>query len=206
VDAHKRTHTLVAVDPLGRKLAERTVTATTDGHLRAVEWAKQWPQARFALEDCRHLTRRLEGDLLRAGYHVTRVHTRFMAAARRAGRQPGKSDPIDALAVAQAALREPDLPTARLDGPSQQVKLLSDHRADLVRERTKLINRLRWHLHELDPELHIPPRGLRTYHWLDTRRRPPRQRRRHGRAYRHRPGDPLPRADRADQPTRTRAA
>jgi hypothetical protein len=28
VDAHKRTHTLVAVDDLGRKLAERTVAAT----------------------------------------------------------------------------------------------------------------------------------------------------------------------------------
>jgi transposase len=132
-----------------------------------VRWAAQWQQVSFAVEDCRHLTRRLEQDLLRAGLPVVRVHTRFMAAHRRTGRQPGKSDPIDALAVAHAALREPDLPVARLDGPARQVKLLVDHRAALVGERTKLTNRLRWHLHELDPELDIPARGLRSYRAMD---------------------------------------
>ncbi len=59
----------------------------------------------------------------------------MMAASRRAG-QPGKSDPIDALAVAHAALREPDLPAARLDGQAREIKLLSDHRRNLVTERT----------------------------------------------------------------------
>jgi transposase len=167
IDAHKRTHTLVAVDDLGRKLGERMVAATDEGHLRAVEWAAQWPQVSFAVEDCRHMTRRLERDLLRSGHRVVRVHTRLMAAARRSGRQRGKSDPIDAEAVALAALREPDLPVAQLDGPTRQVKLLSDHRHDLVVERTKLCGRLRWHLHELDPELQIPSRGLRRYCVLD---------------------------------------
>jgi transposase len=167
VDAHKRTHTLVAVDDLGRKLGERTVAATSDGHLRAVQWVSQWAGTRFAVEDCRHMTRRLERDLLGAGYPVVRVHTRLMAAARRTGRQRGKSDPIDAEAVALAALREPGLPVARLDGPTRQVKLLSDHRHDLVVERTKLCGRLRWHLHELDPQLHVPSRGLRRYCVVD---------------------------------------
>ena len=90
-----------------------------------------------------------------------------MATARRAGRQPGKSDPIDALAVAHAALREPGLPSARLDGPAREVKLLSDHRHNLVTERTILANRLRWHLHELDPGLQVPSRGLRRHCVLD---------------------------------------
>jgi transposase len=168
VDAHKKTHTLVAVDDLGRKLGEKTVAATSEGHLGAVRWAAQWPDVRFAVEDCRHMTRRLEGDLLRCGFSVVRVHTRLMAAARRTGRQRGKSDPIDAEAVALAALRHTDLPVACLDGPTRQVKLLSDHRHDLVVERTKLCGRLRWHLHELDPELQVPSRGLRRFHVLDT--------------------------------------
>ncbi len=47
---------------------------------------------------------------------------------------------------------------AYLDGPAREVKLLADHRHDLVVERTKLVNRLRWHLHELDPALTIPSR------------------------------------------------
>src|SRR5262249_39883030 len=74
-----------------------------------------------------------------------------MAKARSAARSFAKSDPIDALAVAPAALREPDLPVARLDGAEREVRLLVDHREDLVGERTRMISRLRWHLHELDP-------------------------------------------------------
>ena len=166
-DSHKRTHTVVAVDQVGRRLGERTVKTTSDGHLALLEWSASWPQVTFALEDCRHLTRRLEQDLLAAGQQVVRVPTRLMAAARRAGRRPGKSDPIDAEAVALAALRHPDLPVAELDGPTREVKLLVDYRRDLVRQRTRVANRLRWHLHELDPALQVPSRGLRRYKVLD---------------------------------------
>jgi transposase len=81
VDAHKRSHTLVAVDGVGRRLAERTVGTASADHLKVVEWAAQWPQVRFALEDCRHVTRRLERDLLGAGHVVVRVPTHLMAAA-----------------------------------------------------------------------------------------------------------------------------
>ena len=59
-DSHKRTHTVVALDEVGRRLGEKTVPTTSEGHLALVTWAAQWPQVRFALEDCRHLTRRLE--------------------------------------------------------------------------------------------------------------------------------------------------
>jgi transposase len=161
IDAHKWTHTLVAIDQVGRKLAERTVRATPEGNVAAATWASQWQQVTFAIEDCRHVTRRLEADLLTAGYRVVRVTTQLMAGQRRAGRERGKSDPIDALAVARVVLREPDLPVAYLDGPSREVKLLADYRDDLVGQRTRICSRLRWHLHELDPELEIPSRGLR---------------------------------------------
>lgn len=164
VDSHKRTHTFVAVDEVGKKIAERTLPATTEGHLDALAWAERWPERRWAIEDCRHLTRRLESDLLAGGEAVVRVPTRLMASERRGDRERGKSDPIDALAVARAALREPDLPVAKLDGPARELKLLIDHREDLVRERTRMQARLRWHLHELFPGLVIPPRSLRREH------------------------------------------
>lgn len=159
VDLHKRTHTAVAVDGAGRKLAEKTVVATSAGHLELVRWAGRFAERTFALEDCRHLSRRLSSDLLVAGEGVVRVPPKLMAGARRSGREPGKSDPIDALAVARAALRE-DLPVATLDGPDRELRLLVDHREDLVAERTRAQNRLRWHLHELDPGTEPPSRGL----------------------------------------------
>lgn len=161
IDAHKRTHTIVAVDERGRQVAQRTIKTTTDDHLELVAWAEGLDSDRlWAIEDCRHLSRRLERDLLGAGERIVRVPTKMMAAARKSGRDYGKSDPIDALATARAALQEPNLPVAHLDGPSREVRLLVDHREDLVAERTRIINRLRWHLHELDPTWDPPVRSF----------------------------------------------
>jgi transposase len=162
IDAHKRSHTVVAIDGAGRKLGEKTTQATTtEAHLELLRWAEGFgARRRWAVEDCRHLSRRLEADLLSAGEEIVRVPPKLMAHARDAARTYGKSDPIDALAVARAALREPDLPRARLDGPTRELRLLVDHREDLVRERTGHINRLRWHLHELDPAMDPAPRSL----------------------------------------------
>ena len=149
VDAHKRTHTVVAVDEAGRKLAERTAPATADGHLELLGWSRTWPERTWPLEDCRNLTRGLEADLLRAGEAVRRVPTKLMAGARRSAREPGKSDPIDALSVARAALREPNLPTAKLDGVERELRLLVDYRDVLIADRTRYQSRLRWFLVEL---------------------------------------------------------
>jgi transposase len=162
IDPHKDTHTVVAVDQAGRQLGQTTVTARTLGHAELLGWACQrWPEERlWAVEDCRHVTGRLERDLLAAGERVVRVPPRLMAGARHAVRALGKSDPIDALAVARAALREPNLPTAGHDQASWEVKLLVDHREHLVAERTRAINRLRWHLHRLDPDLEHTARRL----------------------------------------------
>ena len=169
IDAHKRTHTVVAIDEAGRKVGEKTtVTTTTEAHLDLVRWADRLgAKRRWAVEDCRHLSRRLEADLLAAGEEIVRVPPKLMAHARDAARTYGKSDPIDALAVGRAALREPALPKARLDGPSRELRLLVDHREDLVRDRTGHINRLRWHLHELDPSLDPAPRALTRFKQLD---------------------------------------
>jgi transposase len=159
-DSHKRTHTLVAVDHNGRQLGERTVAATPAGHREALGWAAQWPERCWALENCRHLSRVLERDLLSAGEAVIQVSPKLMGVARRSGREPGKSDPIDALAVARAALRESRLPVAQLEGKEREVKLLVDHREDLVGERTRIQNRLLWHLHELEPGYQVVASGL----------------------------------------------
>lgn len=148
-DLHKRSHTVVVIDEAGRKLAEKTVGATDAGHLELRRWAGQWPERTWGLEDCRHLSRRLDAELVRLGEAVVRVPPKLMAGARQSSREPGKSDPIDALAVARAVLREPNLPVATLDGPEREVRLLVDHREDLVGERTRHEQRLRWFLVEL---------------------------------------------------------
>lgn len=163
IDAHKNTHTLVAVDEHGKRLQVLVVEARPAGHHQIMTWLQGFDTVTVAVEDCRHLTRRLEADLLLGGHRVVRVHTRLMAGMRRSSREPGKSDPIDAEAVARVALREDDLPTAELAGSMREVKLYSDHRRSLVAQRTALQAKVRWFLHEIDPELDVPSRGLRRY-------------------------------------------
>src|SRR5438093_4864609 len=135
----------------------------------------------WALEDCRQLTRWLERQLLAHAEAVVRVPPKLMAPERRAGRRRGKSDPIDALAVARAALREPGLSRPRPDEPAfRDLKLLVDHRDDLVDERRRMQQRLRWHLHQLDPTFAVPLRMLgrashleRVSRWLARREQAP---------------------------------
>lgn len=165
-DVHKRTHTFVAVDEAGRKLGEKTVKAVSEGHDKAICWAREQfgDDVLWAIEDCRHLSARLETDLLEAGERVVRVPPKLMAEQRRTARTRGKSDPIDALAVARAAVREHDLPVATHHEASRELKLLVDRREDLVGERTRMMNRLRWHLHRIapsEPAADPKPKALR---------------------------------------------
>ncbi|MDO5619157.1 IS110 family transposase [Kocuria sp.] len=162
-DVHKNSHTFVAVDAAGKQIGQITVRATHSGHEKAYRWAKKSfidQDRRWGVEDCRHLTGLVERDLLAHGEPVLRVPTKLMARQRAAVRTRGKSDPIDALSVARAMAREEDLPIAFTDEPAREIKLVLARREDLVAERTRVINRLRWHVHELDPELDPAPRAL----------------------------------------------
>jgi transposase len=109
--------------------------------------------------------------LLGAGEQVVRVPPKLMAATRKTQRTFSKSDPIDALAVARAAIREPDLPAARLPGPEHEIHLLIDHRDDLVGECTRYQRRLRWLVHEINPDLQPPRAELATPKHLDKLKR-----------------------------------
>lgn len=169
IDAHKNTHTAVAVDQAtGVQLDQITIAARSKGHERLVGWARGLDAERlFAVEDCRHVSGGLERHLIGRGERVRRIPPKLMAGARRAARTRGKSDPIDALAVARAALREPDLPEARLDGVERDLRMLVDYREKLVWGRTEDQCLLRWRLHDLDPEISIPAGALDRTIWLD---------------------------------------
>ena len=157
VDAHKRTHTLVALDAVtGATRGQKTIAASDDGVLEGLRFAASLDGDRvWAVEDCRHVSARLERTLLAAGERVIRVPPALTGTSRKASRVPGKSDPIDATAIALAAIREglEKLPVAFLDEQAYEIRVLCDYRDQLLSERTKLINRLRWHLVRIAPEL-----------------------------------------------------
>jgi transposase len=177
LDVHKQSVTAVAVDEAGRPLGERVIAVGSD---ELLAWAGELGAERlWAVEDCRQLTGWLERQLLSRGEELVRVPPKLTVPERRAGRTRGKSDAIDALAIARAALREPGLSRPRSDERVyRELKLLVDHRDDLVDQRRRSQQRLRWHLHQLDPTFDVPLRRLdrashleRVRRWL-ARRQP----------------------------------
>jgi transposase len=168
-DTHKRSHTIAAVAaPSGELLGEQTAAVGRRGFDALVQWARGLDGERvWALEDCRHVSGSLERFLIARGERVLRIPTHLAANARRSARQRGKSDAIDALNVARAALQEglKSFPVAHLDGPELDLRLLVDHRERLVRHRVELNSTLLWHLHDLWPELQLPGGALFSKKW-----------------------------------------
>jgi transposase len=138
-DTHKRSHRVAAVAVgTGELLGEQTVPVGRRGFGALLQWARGLDEDHvWALEDCRHVWGSLERFLIGRGERVLRIPRHLTAKARRSARQRGKSDPIDALNVARAALREglDAFPAAHLDGPELDLRLLVDHRERLVRHR-----------------------------------------------------------------------
>ena len=172
-DVHKHTHTLAAIDtPGGQLLDDKTIPASKTGFVELLDWARRLgdPEQRvWALEDCRHLTGPLERFLIATGERVLRIPPNLTARERGSERTRGKSDPIDARAIARAALREgiDTLPAAHLDQESLEIKLLLDHREDLTKACSQDQQRLRWHLHDLWPDFKIPVGALDRTIWLE---------------------------------------
>jgi transposase len=168
-DTHKRSHSIAAIAAgAGELRGEQTVQVGVRGFDALLRWARELDGERvWALEDCRHVSGGLERFLIARGERVLRIPTHLSATARRSSRQRGKSDPIDAIAVARVALQEglESFPTAHLDGPELDLRLLVDHRERLVRQRVALNSTLQWHLHDLWPELQLPGSSLFYGRW-----------------------------------------
>ena len=105
-----------------------TEPARREGFGLLLVWARALGAQRvWVIEDCRHVSGSLERFLLDRGETVARLAPHLMAGARRGSRERGKSDPIDALAIARAALREglDSLPMAPAGWPAPSLRSAS---------------------------------------------------------------------------------
>lgn len=165
IDPHQKTHTAVAVEAATGAQVGRPVTVRDDPDCvgKLLAWAQKTAGGRsvgWAIEDGRGMASRLAIGLVVAGQQAVWVPTRLMAGhheARRGAARKGKSDPIDALAAARAALNADNaayLGPVSLGEPGRDLGHLLDDRRDKIATRTRMINTLRWKLHQLGADLH----------------------------------------------------
>ena len=155
VDTHKKTHVLVAVGEQGQTLGTRTVANTPAGWAAALQWAREQQQQhiRWGVENSGSLGKGFAQFLLAQGEtEVREVVPHRTAQYRRRGRTQDKTDTADALAMARLLAAEgAGLPLVHVDDASTALRLLSDHRDNLVADRTRLINQLHAQMLQLDP-------------------------------------------------------
>lgn len=184
IDPHKSSLTAVALDETGHLLATRRITVNAAAYKTLTAWAARWPQRRFAVEDAAGLGRGIAQLLAAAGEHVVDVPATLAARARlldTGGTR--KTDAADATSVAHAAMRHQRLRHVVAEDHHTRLRLLSERRDDLARERVRLLNRLHVLLRDLIPR------------WRDAgphRRQGRRAAAQHPAAHRHRQLPPRP--------------
>lgn len=142
VDSHRSTLAAAVIDPVGRVLDVAEFDNDPGGHRRFLAWRKAHDaEVRIGIESSGNYGNGLARMLTAAGEDVYEVPANLShREARRQGR--GKSDPLDAVAIARVVAREDSLPRPRVDQTHEDLKLLSDHFDQLKRQRTQLVNRI----------------------------------------------------------------
>jgi transposase len=154
VDTHKKQHILVALDERGQPCGTHSVANTPAGWTAALQWARERNTDRvWGIENSGSLGKGFAPFLLNseeAAVHEIVPHR--TAQYRKRGRTQDKTDQTNALAMARLLQAEREhLPRVERDDVSTELRLLSDHRDNLVAERTRLVNQLHAQMLQIDP-------------------------------------------------------
>jgi transposase len=140
VDPHKASCTAAVLDERGELVDQQRFASTRTGSRALGRWAKRWPERCWAVEGASGLGRGLAQQLVSDGEPVLDVPAKLAARVRLLSTGHGrKSDAHDAVSVAVAALGARRLGEVRIDDHASVLRLLSDRRDDLVRQRTQTL-------------------------------------------------------------------
>ena len=166
VDTHKDTHVAAVLDDVGRMLGSCGFPTDPEGNAALIRWAEEHGQiTKIGVEGTGSYGAQLCRDLQQAGYHVIEVDR----PDRKARRQHGKDDHLDAEAAARAVLsgRAATIPKAR-DGQIEAIRALRVARRSTVAGRTTAMNQLKALLTSAPRDLREQLRGLSSTQLITT--------------------------------------
>jgi transposase len=153
IDVHKHVHAAALIDERGGEHGTLLFANSPDGYRRLLRWLADQAAttALIGVESPGSYGRALVGALAAAGHEVLHVPAwRTHRERRRQG--PGKTDPGDALAIADVVRRKhAELGPALEPELVRALAMLELQRRRFVRDRTQAIQRLRADWTQLDP-------------------------------------------------------
>jgi transposase len=160
VDAHKSVHQALALAETGAVLGNWRGANTPADWQRLLVWAASLPGPRqWGIEGAWNYGRGLAQFLVAHGETVYEVNPRWTAERRRRARKPGKSDRLDAHAVARLVRDEgATLPRVAAEDASAVLDGLVTEREAALGEATRLRNQVHQLLLQVDPDYraHLP--------------------------------------------------
>ncbi len=152
VDPHKMSVTIEVVDTHERLLGSGRFDTTNAGYADMRRYVKQWPDRLWAVEGARGAGRPLAQRLVAAGEQVVDVPAKLAARVRLFDTGHNrKTDALDAHSIAVVAVRTAGLRVVVEDGELEPLRMLTDRRDELARQRVQTVNRLQRLLSELLP-------------------------------------------------------
>jgi transposase len=143
VDSHKSSLAVGILDEMSRTVGVREFTNDGAGHDSLIDWVDDHgPERVIGIEGSGSYGAALARRLLQAGDDVREVPAFMSHRERKKNPSRGKSDVNDAIAIAQVVARGEGLSSPQREVIYDDLKLLSDHRDQLVRARTQVINRV----------------------------------------------------------------
>lgn len=160
VDAHKSMNAAFALDDAGKELEGWEGPNTEVGWQSLLNWAVSLgPDRQWGIEGAWGFGRGLAQHLVAASETVYEINARWTALRRRSAHKPGKTDKLDAHAIALFVRQEGDeLPRVLLEDETTVLELLTGQREIAQAEATRLRNQIHALLLQLDPEykVHLP--------------------------------------------------
>src|SRR3954452_5597312 len=153
IDTHKDTLAVAVIDDTGRPVVVTELANTETGFTALEQLLAEHAVRRVGIEGSGNYGRGAAVHLVLTGpAEVVEVPPNLTSRERSGRPSAGKTDPIDAVAIARITAREPALPPVRLAvGQAADLRALADYRAQLVAERTALASRTHAELHGLRP-------------------------------------------------------
>ncbi len=152
VDPHKLSATIEVVDSSERLLGSGRFATDNAGYAALRRYVKQWPERVWAVEGANGAGRPLAQRLVEAGEQVVDVPAKLAARVRLFDTGHNrKTDALDAHSIAVVAVRTAGLRVVAADGELEALRMLTDRRDELARQRVQTVNRLQRLLSELIP-------------------------------------------------------